>query len=248
MGRNLQSFGVAVLAGLLLITGCSGGGGEEDEAEDLDEDASGIWTATVTPDGQAAVNATLIVIPDGDFALTSSEALLIGSGTVNGSAFSATSTGFAPPGGTFANGAISAPFSLTGTVTTGNALNGSYSGANESGRVAATYNSSVTERQASLAIVAGSYLVPQQPGAPIVSLAINNGAMTFNVSTGCVGVGDIAVVNPTRNYYTWTMTFSNCTVINGVYSGLAHMPSNVAVALLGSSPGNQVPFSLLVVK
>ncbi len=248
MGPAVQLKRVAILAGLLFMTGCSGGGSDEEEPDDLDEDASGVWTATVTPDGQAAVNATLIAIPDGRFALTSSEALFIGSGTTNGSAFSATSTGFAPPGSTFANGAISAAFNLTGTVTTGASLTGSYSGANESGRVAATYNSSVTERQASLAIVAGSYLVPQQPGAPIVSLAINNGALTLNVSTGCVGVGDIAVVNPTRNYYTWTMTFSNCTVINGVYSGLAHMPSNVSVALLGSSPGNQVPFSLLVVK
>jgi hypothetical protein len=248
MGRNLQTSGAAALAGLILITGCSGGSGEEDEVEDLDEDASGIWTATVTPDGQAAVNATLVVIPDGDFALASSEALLIGSGATNGSAFSATSTGFAPPGGTFANGAISASFSLTGTVTTEDALSGSYSGANESGRIAATYNSAVTERQASLAISGGSYLVPQQPGAPIVSLAINNGAMTFNVSTGCVGNGNIAVVNPTRNYYTWTMTFSNCQAINGDYSGLSFMPTNTSIALMGSSPGNQIPFSLLVVK
>ena len=231
---------VAVLTAFAaLVAGCGGGGGgEDDEEEQFDNEATGIWNGTHTPDGRTAVSATVVAEPDGGFVMVSSLVYLSGTGSVSGDRLSATATGWAPAGTSFANGSATGTFSLTGTVFEENRIDSSYSGASESGRFVFTYDAARSNRPASLAVVAGSYTT-----AGGGALAINSsGAMTLNSPNGpnCVGNGVIRVPDASRNVYTWSMTLSGCTAGNGNASGVAFLDdvngrANSRIRLLGAS-------------
>lgn len=238
MDKNTRLVAMLLIA---LIAGCGGGGGgdDEDDEQDFDQDATGIWTGTVTPDGKPAVSAEVVVAPDGRFVAVSAFAFLSGSGSVSGDRLSASAKGWTPPGSTFANGSTSATFSLTGTVLQENRIDSAYSGGGESGRIAATYHDARSNREASLAVAAGSY-VTSGGGA----LAINStGAMTLNSPNGpnCVGNGTLQVPNRLRNVYKWSMTLSGCTAGNGNAEGVGYMGDigsrlNSRIVLLGAAP------------
>lgn len=226
---------IGIAATVLALTSC-GGGGEDDE-EDFDADATGIWRGPITIDGSgAAGTATLLAIPDGRFnMIAGGVALFIGTGSTSGNSLTGTATAWASSVRPFSNGATSGTFGLTGQVFEGNAIEGSYSGGGQSGTFDLVYQRSLTERPASLALVAGSYI--GQSSTVASTLAITNGEMTLNYSTGCVGNGTIQVVTPNRNFYTWTMTLAMCPN-NGVYSGLGHMATDNLLALTGSGPNS----------
>jgi hypothetical protein len=222
-----------------LIAGCGGGGGGgDDEEEEFDNEATGIWNGTHTPDGKTGVLATFVAEPNGSFVLISNLIYLSGTGSISGDRLSATATGFPASGTTFANGSASGSFSLTGFLFEENRSESSYSGAGESGRFVFTYDAARSNRPASLALIAGSYVTLGQ-GA----LAINsNGVMTLSSPNGpsCVGNGEVRVPDASRNVYTWSMTLSGCTSGNGAVSGVGFMDdfggvANSRVQLLGAT-------------
>jgi hypothetical protein len=124
-------------------------------------------------------------------------------------------------------------------------LDGTYSGANESGTLALTYDSVQSNVSASLTTVAGSYTTTSGQS----SLAIANGSMALNSTAGpnmnCVGNGTVSVPNANRNIYTWNMTFSGCTV-DGAGDGLAFLIGGNNLIMIGRIAN--VPLSLSFTK
>jgi hypothetical protein len=250
--RGQLGTGIAVMAlavAFSLVGGCGGGGGDDAEDEDFDHDATGIWSGTHTPDGKTGVSVSAVVAPNGRFVAISSQIYLSGTGSVSGDTFSANATGF-KASGTFPSGSAQGSFTLAGMVFEENRIDSSYSGAGESGRLVMTYDSGRSRRPSSLSTVAGSYTTPS--GAS--SIAINsNGSMTFNSTQGtnCIGNGTISVRDGTRNVYTWTMTLSGCTGVNGNVDGVAYLDddggkTNNRIVMLGS--GTSAPFGVIAVK
>ena len=47
-----------------------------------------------------------------------------------------------------------------------------------------------------------------------------NGALFSQTASGCVGNGQVSVVNPHFNGYNMSVTVSNCPGLNGSYTGL----------------------------
>jgi hypothetical protein len=230
-----------------MLAACGGGDDEEDEDDfDNDVDVSGYWTGTVTPDGGTASNATLFVGSDGKFVILSNRVFFNGTGSTSSSSFSASATGYAPAGNPFPNSSTVGAFTLMGTATAMSSITGSYSGASESGRLAFTYNSANSTRLASLSAASGSYTVVQTAGAPAASLVVSSsGALTFNVSTGCMGTGQLTVVDAAHNYYSWTLSLTACT--NTSASGIGFMTASNFLNLVGT--GNTlVPFVISATK
>jgi hypothetical protein len=250
VGTGNRVFATALVAILSLLAGCGGGGGDDGDDEEFDNDATGVWTGTHTPDGKPAVSVTAVVAPNGRFVAVSSQIYLSGSGTVSGDRLSASATGWAPAGATFANGSTSGAFTLTGFLFEENRSESTYSGANESGRLVLNYSSSRSNRSSSLATIAGSYAT----GSGATSVAINsNGAITFNSTQGtnCIGNGTMRVGDSTRNVYTWSMTLSGCTAVNGSVDGVATLDdvggqANNQLVMLGAS--SSAPFGVIAVK
>jgi len=192
----------------------------------FDNDATGVWRGNHTPDGKTAVSVTAVAAPDGRFVAVSDAIFLSGTGDVAGTSLSATASGWAPSGATFANGSMSGSFTLSGSVFEQNRIDASYSGAGESGQLVMTYNS-VSNRSSSLSKVAGSYTTA--PGLPTASLAITStGNLTFNATGGsnCIGNGSVQAPDPSRNVYTWSISFSGCQVLSGQATGVAFLDSS----------------------
>jgi hypothetical protein len=239
IGAGRRGVVTAFVLVLSLVAGCGGGGGggDDDDAE-FDNEATGIWTGTHTPDGKTGVSALFVAEPNGRFAASSSLIYLSGTGSVSGDQLSATATGWPPSGTSFGDGSAKGSFSLTGFLFEENRSESSYSGAGESGRFVFTYDATRSNRPASLALVAGSYVTSGQS-----ALAINsNGVMTLNSPNGpnCVGNGQVSVPDASRNVYAWSMTFSGCTSGNGAASGVGFMEdfggvANSRVVLAGAT-------------
>ena len=239
--RRRRLLGVVSVS--IVLAACGGGGGDDggDGGSGIDdEDATGIWAGTLKPDGEAQVPAFVVAVPDGSFALMApGQAFLYGTGSTDGDSFTADATGYAFTGATFANGSTSGSFTLTGTVFEEDSLTGSYSGAGESGTIAMDFDATRTNRAASLSLVAGSYSATV--GTASTSLSVNNGALTFNATTGtnCVGNGTIRLADTSsRNLYQWTMTLTGCPS-NGQFEGVAFLAdvgggSNNQLLMLGA--------------
>ena len=250
IGRGRRGVVKAFVLVLSLVAGCgSGGGGAGDDDEEFDNEATGIWAGTHTPDGKTGVSATFVAEPNGRFVVASGLVFLSGTGSVSGDRLSATATGWAPSGTIFANGSTKGSFSLTGFLFEENRSESSYTGASESGRFVFTYDAARSNRPASRAVAAGSYATLQGGALDAYAslgggaLAIDSsGAMTLNSPNGpnCVGNGTISVPDASRNVYTWSMTLSGCTAVNGSASGLGYFEdlgsrANSRVVLAGAT-------------
>lgn len=228
----------------LVIAGCSSGGGDDEDEEGFtleDADASGIWTGTDARDGGSTVPVTIIASGNGRFVSVSAGLFLLGNGSTNANSFSATGNGWPPAGETFSNGATTGSFSLTGQVFERSSVSGSYSGANESGTLSASYDSNRSDKGASLALIDGSY---SSSGGTAV--AITGGVLTLNSPAGpnCTGNGSVEIDDPNRNVYRWSMTLTGCDV-NGTAIGVGYLSdvapgSNNRVNLLGATTSTPV--------
>ena len=210
------------------LTGCGSGGGEEDDEDEFeaeDVSADGLWSGTVTPDGSTTNKAIFgVSTADGEFAfvvVSDTQAVgIFGTGTTD--AFSVTGTGdaYASINTTLANGAISAPAQLTGTVTERSQIIGRYSFGGEAGRMVLNYVS-VYGRPSSLATLAGVYTLPPL-GELNATLAINsNGQLTINRSDGCISNGSFRIIDATTNAYRGSWTSSMCGTTNGEWDAVA---------------------------
>jgi hypothetical protein len=211
-----------------VLTGCGSGGGEEEDEEEFEpEDASadGIWSGTLTPDG-ASTNKSIVGVAtaDGEFAflvVSDTQGVgLFGTGATDAFSVTANGTAYASVNTTLANGAVSAPVQLTGTVSERSQIVGRYSYGGESGRMILNYMS-LYGRPSSLETLAGVYTFPPL-GDRTSTIAINsNGQLTINRSDGCVSNGAFQLIEPTTNAYRGSWTSSMCGPGDGEWDAIA---------------------------
>lgn len=215
------------------------GGGDEEEEEDFepaDASAAGIYRGTLTMDGGASSAATLTALDSGSFVLVSSAALFKGTGETNGIALSASGTGYAGAA-TFQGGALTAPFTFTGTVSEGSRIAGSFTGGGLSGTFSLDYMPTLNQRSASLAAIQGNYSVVVPSGSAITgTLQVSaNGSFTYQVSNGCSATGPLAVAAASGNTYSWSANRAGCTNGDGAFNGLAYMDGASILVMSGAS-------------
>lgn len=255
--RALRALLLMLCASALLA--CSGGGGDDEEDEDEldlpeDADATGLYNGTIVLGGVTR-NMTVAVAPNGEFngliaatAGNPNQRFLLGSGSANGNAFTASGTAFASIGGEFPAGGIVASISITsGVITEHVQLTGSYAAGGESGSFTLSYNSGLTNRGASLARLAGTYsTLPPQPAATVS--VQNTGAFTFANAGGCNGTGNFTIQDPSVNVYSFTIdvtcvstppyTARGLTVLDDAPTG----GSNNMLVMFGASALNEHRF------
>lgn len=197
----------------LVVIGCGGGSDVPKAIAPVPTDQSpvGLWEGTMTVPGGAAPRGVLAAIaPDGEYTATiapttgqSDGRLLRGNGTMtsrnqlgaDGTAFSSVA---------FPLGGMTAAVTITGTVTTGATINGTYSAGGETGTLSLTYRA-LTNNASALATASGTYTAlagsNSQPGTVNIT---TGGAITWN-SMACTGNGLLSTIDTTKNIYRWTM-------------------------------------------
>ncbi len=212
---------------LALLAACSGGSDDDDDAPEPpdDADATGLWIGSF---GGTPGRMQAIVAPDGSFVATiqatppaNNARVLVGTGTTTQNALNATGTAYAS--GTFPNGSAVAPLTISaGSVTDRISLSGNVSAGGETTTFSLSFLPAST-RPASFATLGGVYMQPAPPsGGNTTTMTMrNDGTMTFNSTSGCVGNGTFTVPDPAWNVYRWSMTFAGCpNNSDGTVSGL----------------------------
>lgn len=228
------------LCALTFLSACSGGGGGDDDDDgdgggDDDADASGVWTGPDVRDGGGSAQTVVIVSETGAFGSVSVHQTLSGSGSTSGNSLSATATGWAFLGQTFANGSAVADFTLNGTVDDFTRMDATYSGGNSSGTLTLTYDLGQSALGASDTLVNGTYTNDNGD-----TLTVTDGDLSFvaGPEPACTGSGTITFENGGKNIYDWDITLSGCSIVNGAASGVAMVTdsssgSNDALYMVG---------------
>ena len=214
------------------LVGCSGGGGDDGGIAQPapNQSASGIWQGTLSLGGSIVNDVHCLLTVAGELACILTDPVndeLAGAarGTIqvaNGSQVGGSGTVYAAPGYALADGSsVVGGFTVTsGTVSERNTISLMISTFGQSGTIAAVFNPSY-DRDSSLATVAASYSVFDIYGDPASFAIDSNGALFSQTASGCVGNGQVGVVNPQFNGYTVNVTVSNCLGLNGSYQGFA---------------------------
>ncbi len=226
------------LCALAFLSACSSDECEEDcgpEPPDDDADASGVWTGTDVRDGGGSATATVLVSGTGAFGSSNVHQTLFGSGSTDGNSLSATATGWAFIGQTFADGSAVADFELTGTVDEVTSIGATYSGGNSSGTLTLTYDDDASALAASDALVNGTYTNNNGD-----TLTVTDGDLSFvaGPDPACTGTGTLDFEPQGKNVYDWDITLSGCAIVNGAASGVAMVTdsssgSNDALYMVG---------------
>jgi hypothetical protein len=129
---------------------------------------------------------------------------------------------YAAPGYVLADGSsVVANFTITsGTVSERNTIDLTFSSLGQSGTFSGTFDP-IYDRDSSLATVAGSYAAFDVFGDPASFSIDSNGALFSQTQSGCVGNGEVRVIDSRFNGYAVNATVSNCPGLNGDYEGLA---------------------------
>jgi hypothetical protein len=140
----------------------------------------------------------------------------------NGNQVSGSGTAYAAPGYTLANSsAVVAAFTITGgTVSERASLSLTFSILGQSGAFSGTFDP-MYDRDSSLATVAASYSVFDVYGDPASFSIDSNGMLFSQTQSGCVGNGQVSIIDSRFNGYAVSVTVSNCPGLNGTYTGLA---------------------------
>ena len=211
-----------ILFALILIQGCSSGGGDSTPATTLpvtNSDATGVWEGTFTENGVGTFG--LIGIVEGNnmrFISTDAGAIYVGTISVSGTNFTATTTSYAIGGTVFAtadmSGTVSTKSTLSGTFTSSTGATGSFSLAYDP----------VTDKGSSLAVTDGNWTV----GSSTVISIDSTGLLTGTDTTGCVYLGNVSIIDPAVNIYDLSVGVSSCGVFDGTYAGYIVITDNVS--------------------
>ena len=139
---------------------------------------------------------------------------------VNGSQVTGTGTLYAAPGTTLADGSAFANLTISGTVSERDSLNLTITAAGVSISVSSTFVASVYDRGSALATVAGNYPTFDIFGDPASFSVDASGAITSGSNSGCVGNGQISIINANFNAYDVTLNVTSCGALDGMYNGL----------------------------
>ncbi len=191
-----------------LAVGCGGGGGSASSSPVVPtgpQSPAGIFTGTIQSSTSGKIAATAIVLDSGEFRYVAANGLqAVGNISVSGSAFSGSSTLFAPCGYAFPGGVFTLPATLTnGSVITANHMGGSYSGAGDSGTFDFAYNPASTH-QLTLASLVGNYDCMLDPYLRPVSINVKSDgsfSVYLYVPSLVQGSGTITQPNPSQNAF-----------------------------------------------
>ncbi len=198
--------------GSMVVTSTSGG--------DVVIDALEFGYLSTTDDIDCLVAETLEFVCAVTDATTS--AFLAGAqGTVqvNGSQVTGAGTHHAVPGTTLVDGSTVANLTITGTVSEGVSLNLTIAAAGISTSVSTTFDA-IYNRGSALATVDANYPTFDIFGDPGAFSVNALGVITLSSISGCVGNGQISIINAAFNAYDVALDFTSCGPLNGSYNGL----------------------------
>lgn len=236
-GVRVMTRTVVVLMLVITLHGCGGGGGGGDgggsggaAAPPPTQSVAGIWEGTLSEGGFIVNDASCLVTETNELAcilFDASNGALAGAaqGTVqvaSGNSVSGSGVTYAAPGYVLTDGSsVRASFTITaGTVAERSTLNVTISSLGRTSIFSGTFNP-LYERDSSLSIVAGSYALFDVYGDPASFSIDANGVLFSQTQSGCVGNGQVTVIDPQVNGYRVQATVSNCPGLNGNYEGLA---------------------------
>jgi hypothetical protein len=252
---------ICLLAAAAALTGCGGGGDPSNRTPSNvagAASATGLWQGTFSPSDGTARGFSLLIAPDGRFAgvvdsTSLNGRLLLGTATTVLSSVSGSGKVFAQAGEkllpngessdllTLSNGALVARVSLSGTL----------SGGGESATFALTYEDTRDASLQSIAGVYGGYPIDNRR-VPSSTLTVNGNALTWANDSGCNGAGNIEVIDPGLNMYSWSMLLAGCsgapdhTILGlGTLGSDPLSASGLQLRLYGATATNELPFVFL---
>lgn len=218
----------------VVLFGCGGSSGDSGSSSPPPpppppQSASGIWLGVVSQQGLQN-DTDCLVTEAGELAcilFDSSNGQFAGAvrGTVqvsNGNELSGSGTSYAAPGYVLADGSsVVGNFSITGgTVSSRNTIDLTFDSVGQPGTFSASFDP-LYDRGSSIATVEGVYTAFDIFGDP-ASFSIDSAGQIFSqTQSGCVGNGQVTVIDSQFNSYEVEATVSNCPGLNGDYAGLA---------------------------
>ena len=213
--------GTAILMGLVLtltIAGCSSSSDSGTITPVVPLDVlPGIYTGTITPDGDVPTDITTLITSDGRFAIipdTNEGALgTVANGVLTGTIYS---TSIIP---------------LVATVTSINAgtVSGTYvatlgPGVVETGTFTLTADAALYSRGAALAKLEGIW---NNAGDTISWVIQADGSFTATFPAPCTASGNFTTIDVANNEYSLSVTTTNCSV-NDTFSGVGALGDDLA--------------------
>jgi hypothetical protein len=233
--RSTPTTTLALLA-VLLLAGCDNdhnwppAGSSQIPDPDPDPTAAsraGIWQGTLTENSVVTNDITCLITADDELAcllFDPVDATLAGGAngslTVSGMDVTGSGVAYSTPGYTLPDDSTAGAFTITGgTVVAGVSLQLDVSVGAAAAAVSFAYDA-LHERGSSLAAVAGTYdqfFIDDDPTSFSIDAA---GTLFAQTSLGCVGNGQVSLIDPSFNIYDVEITMSNCPDLDGVYQGL----------------------------
>jgi hypothetical protein len=174
---------------------------------------TGIWEGTFTESGSVPVEAVAVIQGD-QIRVVSEDAAagLVGTISVSGTSFTASTTDYVLFGGP-----TGITTSLSGTFTAGSAISGTFTSSDgSSGTMSLTYDT-VTDKGASLATIAASWVSSTTP----LQFSIDNAGLITGTDGTCNFGGSVSIIDAAVNIYNMTLILSTCPGIDGTYGGYA---------------------------
>jgi hypothetical protein len=230
---------------LILLTGCTGVGGDTGSSTTTNQSAVGIWSGSDSVTG-LAVTAIVNSSGDAEF-LRSDGAQFAGTAQVSGSSLAVAVDGYSNFTTTFSDGTTTGVGTISGTVTTSTTMtvNLSFTTSGDTtitGTWTLSYDS-LSTLASSLAAVNANY-TDGTTGAT-VSIDGLGDVNSQDATTGCVMNGTISTSDTAYDIYQVNFTYKSCTgnyaVLNDVeMSGLAVLdtgvsPQQLVIAVTGQS-------------
>ncbi len=219
---------VIALISFATLTGCDGNSGVKPIPRLPPPSLSGWWGSTNSPviDGLAhfidcAVAETMELncrLGTNDQGFLSAIQATV---QINGSEVTGTGKFYAAPGTTLPDGSTVADLTISdGGFREGISLDLTIDAAGVSFSASFNYNALIHDRGSDLATVAGNYQRFDIYGDP-ASFSVNaNGVITSQSNSGCVGNGQISIIDANFNVYDVTLDLTSCGALDGIYDGL----------------------------
>ena len=230
---------------LIVLTACTGFGGDTGTATTTNQSAVGIWSGTDSVTGLAV---TAIVNSSGESEFLRSDGVqFAGTAQVSGSSLAVAVDGDSNFTTTFPDGTTTSVGTISGTVTTSTTMTASLTFTTSGGTAIAgnwtlSYNA-LSTLASSLAAVSANY-ADGTTGATVSIDGVGD-VNSQDASTGCVLNGTISTSDTAYDIYQISFTYKNCTgsyaVLNDVeLNGLAVLdtavsPQQEVIAVTGQS-------------
>lgn len=207
----------------LSITSCAIEVGGEDTPQIA---GAGIYSGTITADGESAVEAIAIITSNDDVSVVN---------IATKESFIGTRVDNSLTGTLYASTAVVSTAEITSV--SGNSINGTYTSSLGGGTFALTADADLYARTSELIKLDDDWI------DTVYTVALGLGASTWNVNSngdfivttlsGCSGFGDFAIINASNNEYAMTMEISNCPVssYDGIYTGFAILSDTTSTSI-----------------